>query len=220
MQKRKALLTTATVLLLCIAIIAPVCAAYSNSIIYTKFNSLTWTDYALDKNYTYLTADIKTKLTFGTLGTSAKIAFFNDTTGNPSGITLIFGDDTHTLYVYYSQGLDEVLIGSGTYTNDGNSTTRLVFNDNKLTIYANYGNKASQAKIVDGFSFNEDIAYLRVKGTDTNTTTNGYAQVDINAGVSGLSGSATSILTDFFPVIILFAMLGMVIGLLKKFGKI
>ncbi len=34
------------------------------------------------------------------------------------------------------------------------------------------------------------------------------------------SGDMTSTIMDFMPVIITFAMLGMVLGLLKKFGKI
>jgi hypothetical protein len=221
MQKRKTLLILSVLAVLCVALVAPVYAAYSNSIIYTKFNSLTWTDYSLGQSYSYMTADVKTKLTFeGTPGVSAKIAFSNDTAGDPSGIILVFGDDESTLSVYYNQGADEVLIGSGTYTNDGNATTRIVFSGGKLDIYTRYGIRGSQAQIVDGFSFNENFAYLRVKGTDTNTTTNGFAQVDVNAGASGGAGNMSNIVMGFLPVIVLFAMLGVVLGLLKKFGKI
>jgi hypothetical protein len=221
MNKRR-ILTVAMLALLLVAIAAPVYASYATSIMYTKFNlPNAWQDIALDQTYTHLTADIKVHLTFNVSGTWAKIYFANDTSGSSEGINLLFGDDGVTLKVYYVQEPSEVLIATGTYTLTGNvSTTRVVFSGTKLDVYTNYGNRTLQTKIVDGFSLSTPIADLRVRGTSTGTVQNGYVQVNVNTGVSGVSGSTTDIVIQFVPVIVVFAMLGMVLGMLKKFGKI
>lgn len=222
MNKRR-ILTVATLALLCIAIVAPVYASYATSVMYSDFNTVdAWVDYALDKTYTSLTADVKCHLTFNATGTPwAKVYFANDTSGSSEGINILFGNDGITLKVYYIQEPNEVLIGTGTYTRTGNvSTTRVVFSGTKLDIYTNYGNKALQTKIVDAFSLSTPIADLRVRGNTAYVATDGYMQVNVNTGVSGVSGSTTDVVVQFIPVIVTFAMLGMVLGMLKKFGKI
>jgi len=218
MNKRRTLLIATTMLLLSLSV-SIAYASYVNSIMYTKFNLPdAWQDYALDQRYTYLTADIKNHLTFNVTGTWAKVYFANDTSGSSEGVNLLFGDDGVTLKVYYVQEPSEVLIGTGTYTLTGNvSTTRVVFSGNKVDVYSNFGNRALQTKIVDGFSLNQTVADLRVRGTSSNTVEDGYMQVSINTGtVSSMTGTVTA----FVPLIVTFAMLGMVLGLLKKFGKI
>jgi hypothetical protein len=208
--------------LLLVALAAPVYASYATSIMYTKFNlPNAWQDIALDQTYNHLTADIKVYLDFNVTGTWAKIYFANDTSGSSEGINLLFGDDGVTLKVYYVQEPSEVLIGTGTYTLTGNvSTTRVVFSGSKLDVYTHYENRTLRTKIVDGFSLSTPIANIRARGTSTWTVENGYVQVNVNVGASGLSGSTTDIVMSFLPVIVTFAMLGMVFGMLKKFGKI
>lgn len=225
MQKRKTL-TVLMLALLAIAVVAPVYASYATAVMYTKFNSTDWTDYELDQNYTAVTIDIRNYLNYNVTGTWAKVAFTNQTgeTGTTAGINLIFSDDDETVKVYYINGATEIELASGTYdhgTSGANaSVTRLILSNSKVTVYTNYGNRTLQTKILDGFAFSEPISYLRVKGSDLNTAQGGYVQVNVNTGVSGVSGSTTNIVMEFIPVIVTFAMLGMVLGLLKKFGKI
>ncbi len=225
MQKRKTLLIS-TALLLCIAaLVVPVYASYANSIMYTKFNLLDWTNYQLDQEYSYFTADIKNNLIYNVTGTWAKVAFTNGTGDNPIGINVIFSDDDSTVKVYYIDGTTETEIASGNFTDpssasSGNvSTTRVVFSGGKVSVYTNYGTRNS-AKILDGFSFPDTMTYLRVKGSDLHTVQDGYMQVNVNVGTAGASGNTTSIVMEFIPIIVVFAMMGMVLGLLKKFGKI
>ncbi len=220
MNKRQ-ILTVALLAVLCIAIAAPVYASYTTSLMYTNFNSTSWTSYALDQDYTALTADVKVRLTYNVTGSWAKVAFMNDTGDTPMGILLAFSDDDSTVTVYYVNGATEVEIATGTYTDTVNATTtRLVLSGNKVSIYTNYGNRTSQQTILSSFSFNEPMSYLRVKGSDVNTASNGYVQVNVNTGASGISGSTTDTVMQFVPVIVTFTMLGMILGLLKKFGKI
>ncbi len=223
MNKRKALLTVTMLILLC-SWISIAYAAYATSIIYSKFNSLNWIDYELDQAYTSATIDIRNYLTYDETGVWAKVAFTNqstaeDPTSDPQGIILIFSDDDTTFRVYYMLGMSEVQIGNGTFTDPssgGNtiSTTRIVLSGNKVDVYAHYGTK-NQVKVVDGFSFNEEFSVMRVKGTDLNTASNGYVQVNINVGTAGVG----AIVNVYIPVIVTIAMLGMVVGLLKKYAK-
>ncbi len=223
MNKRRALLTvTALALLLSVSVAY---ASYATSIIYSKFNSTDWTDYELDQDYMSATIDIKNALTYNVTGTWAKIAFTNqstanDSTSDPQGIIIIFSDDDKTFKVYYMLGMSEVQIGNGTYTNPASggstlSTTRVILSGNKVTVYANYGDKTNQAKAVDDFSFNEEFSVMRVKGTDLNTASDGYVQVNVNVGTAGTS----TIINAWIPVIVTFALLSIVLGYLKKIGK-
>jgi len=223
MQKRKTLLIVGLLATLCASIAAPVYAAYATSIIYSDFNSTTWTNNVLDKEYTTMTADIDVRLAIVT-NQWAKFAFTNqtsdnDATSDPSGIILVF-NDAGTVTAYYMVGATEVEIGTGTYTDQANITSaRLVLSGGKVSIYADYGNRATQQTLVNGFSFSEGINTLRVKGTNETTTTGGYAQVDVNVGAVGIGGNIIDTMSAYIPIIVLFAMLGMVLGLLKKFGK-
>ncbi len=221
MQRRKTLLTALTVLIACAlacALVNSAYAAYATSIIYTKFNSTNWSEYALDQTYDYLAANIKCRLAITTDNWS-KVAFFNQSTTNdgtadPQGIIVIFNNQGD-VKVYYADGLAEVELGAGKYY--GNTTdVRIVLSDGKVTVYTNYGDRATQEKIVDGFSFAESISHIRVKGTHASTATDGYVQVDVNMGASGNVGA---IVNAWFPVIVTFALLGVVLGLLKKYAK-
>jgi len=214
MNKRRALLTVTTLILLC-AIVGSAYASYATSVLYTKFNSLSWSDYTLDKSYTVVTIDIKNYLTFNVTGTWAKVAFTNHTgdTGTVVGINVVFSDDDETVKVYAIDGATEVLIGTGTYNHT--STTRIVLSGQKIYAYAHVGNKTS-TKFVDGFSFSEPFAYLRVKGSDVDTASDGYVQVNVNTGGAGTQASVN----EWIPIIITFAMLGICVGYLKKIGKI
>jgi len=212
MQRKTSLAYIAVLILFLGSALAVVYAAYSTSIIYSKFNSTDWYTEPLDKNYTAVTIDIKCYLTFNTTGTpAAKVAFMNETTNVKGIIVLFFKDNTEK--IYYNDGIVEVQIATGTWAK-GN-TTRIVLSSKKITIYDYYGIKDSQTKILDGFSFDEEFANVRAKGATAYTATDGYVQVDVNAGAAGTSG----IIMDWIPSILSLMMLGIAIGMISKFVR-
>jgi len=188
-------------------------ASWNASIIYTKFNNLTWTDYQLDKTYTAVTIDVYNYLIYNDTTANdqavAKVAFTNDTSANPLGINLLFYKDG-TLKVFYIDGSTEVQIGSGSWTK-GNAT-RVVLANGEVTVYEHYGVEDQQETIVNGFSFSEEFAYLRVKGESTGVATNGYVQVEVNPGTADVNYTVQA----WIPLILTLAMLGMAVGMLKR----
>jgi len=210
METRKLLLKTALILTLLCAIAIPVYAYTVESVLYTKFNTITWTDYQLDKQYTTLTVNLKPFLTFNTTGTPfAKVCFVNGTT-NPEGLIFLFYSDG-TGKIYKIEGETEVQIATFTY-GKGN-ITRLSLASGKITVYEYYDVKDKKATILSGFAFGNSIGYLRVKGDSEFTATDGYFQVEVNVGASGGMD-----ITEWLPSIISLAMLAMCFGMIKRLG--
>jgi hypothetical protein len=186
-------------------------ASYSTSIIYSKFNDTEWYTETLDRNYTSVTIDIIPHLTFNQTGTpAAKVAFMNETTDVKGIIVLFYQDNTEK--VYLADGVTEVQIATGTWT--AGNITRIVLASQKVTITDHYGVEASEATILDGFSFDKAFANVRAKGATAFTATDGYIQVDVDAGTVGM----TSTIADWMPTLIELMMLGMTIGILGKMG--
>ena len=210
MQRR----TIAVSLALTLLLIASVYASWGCSVIYNKFNSIDWSDYELDKTYTAVTIDVYNYLTYNETTANdqavAKVAFTNDTSANPLGINLLFYKDG-TLKVFYIDGPTEVQIGSGTWSK-GNAT-RVVLANGEVTVYAKYGVKDQQATVVNGFSFSEEFAYLRVKGETAYVAEDGYVQVEVNPGTANVSYAVQA----WIPTLVSLAMLGMAIGMIKKY---
>jgi len=210
MNKRRTLSAALVTLVLAAFVITGANAAFNVSITYPKFNSGSWTYYnpgALES----VTSNVTNRLTYNTTTAEwIKVAYLNASSGVATGVILMFKYTTSVLQVYYCEdtvlGVADVLIATGTW--DENNT-RVVLAGQKLTIYD------ADGILVQNFAFNQPIHYIGVMG-GTNYVTGGYLGVAVNQGVAG----TTAIVTQFIPVIVTFAMLGMVLGLLKKFGKI
>ncbi len=211
MQKRRALTTTIATLLLAAFVVATVQAAYNVSITYPKFNSSTWTYYDMSSNYDSFVTNVTNRLTYNdTTAEWAKVAFLNASSGAATGLILMFKYTSNVLQVYYCEdaalGASDVLIATGTW--DENNT-KIILAGDKLTVYDASG------ILVSDFAFNQPVRYIGVCG-GTDYVTGGYVGVAVNVGTAG----ATAIVNSFIPVIVTFACIGMVLGLLKKFGKI
>ena len=210
METRKLLLKTVLILTLLCAIAIPVYAYTVESVLYTKFNSATWTDYKLDKKYTTLTVNLKCFLTFNDTGTPcAKVCFVNGTT-TPEGLNFLFFKDG-TGQIYKLEGITEVQIATFTWAK-GN-ITRLSLASGKVTVYEYYDVKDKKAMVLSGFAFGNFIEYFRVKGETAYTATNGYFQVEVNTGASGGMD-----IIEWLPSIISLAMLAMCFGMIKRLG--
>ena len=211
MQRRTLLMEVAILTLFIACFASSVYASYSTSIIYSKFNSISWYTETLDRNYTSVTIDIIPHLTFNQTGTpAAKVAFMNETTTVKGIIVLFYKDNTEK--VYLADGVTEVQIATGTWT--AGNITRIVLASQKVTITDHYGVEASEATILDGFSFDKAFANVRAKGATAYTATDGYIQVDVDAGTAGM----TSTIADWMPTLIQLMMLGMAIGIIGKMG--
>jgi len=212
-MKRSRVLLTALLLLTLSSAIAVCYASSTYSILYTKFNDETWKNYQLDKQYTSLNVDIKSFITFNeTTGDPAcKVAITNDTGDTPEGLNFLFKRDSNALQIWKIEGVTEVMIASGTYTDE--ETVRVTLSSGYVTVKTYNG--TAYTTVLQNFAFSNYIEYVRVKGSGSDIATDGYMQVEVNAGSAGINSSITEIL----PAIVSLAMLGVAIGIVKKTGR-
>lgn len=189
---------------------------FVKSWVYTPFNSATWTYYQFaddDKGDKSFTATIINRLLNGSTLEWAKVAFMNSSTSTYRQALILqfhMTPNTYggTLDVYYCEGVlgvADVKIATGTY--DENSTKVTLAND-RISVYTE-----TDGYLVKDFGFNEDVNTIGVCG-GTNYVSNGYLQVLFNAG----TGAIGSTVMEWMPLVITFAMLGILLGIVKKFG--
>lgn len=167
----------------------------------------------MPEKYTTMTADVTTHVNWNQSGTHIKVGFMNETT-IPQGIWLFYvnvdgSEVTGILDIWYLVEPNEVKIATGTWYN-GN-TTRVILSNGYLTVICNYG-EDNEATILKDFSFDKPLEYVQTTGASTYSLKGGYVQVNVNAGVGAMGG----VITDWLPTIVSFALLGIVIGLVKK----
>ena len=211
MQKRRTLFSAVIAALSVALLVASAEAAFSASITYSKFNSGSWTYYDMGTSYSSFVTNVTNRLTYNTTTNQwAKVAFLNSSSGTATGIVLTFKKASNALEVYSLEntvlGAADILIGTGTW--DENNT-KVTLSGSKLNVWDANG------LLVSDFVISEPVRYLGVVGGPYYVQ-GGYLSVGVNAGLAG----ATATVTEFIPVIVTFAMLGMVLGMLKKFGKI
>jgi hypothetical protein len=211
MEKRRTLTVSVATLLLAAVFITAANAAYNVSVTYPKFNSGTWTYYDMGSLQDSIISNVTNRLTYNTTTAEwVKVAFLNSSSGTGTGVILQMKYTDSVLNVYYIEnaalGAGDVLVATGTW--DENNTKVTLAGD-KLNIWD------ADGILVTDFALSEPVRYIGVVG-GTDYVTGGYVGIGVNQGVAG----ATAIVYEFIPIIVIFAMLGMVLGLLKKFGKI
>jgi len=193
---------------------------------YTVFNSTSETWVQLDDNYTSWSIKISNKLTYNTTASCPAMIIIStiNTTGfgvakkavtvtmskNASGITNVLS--IH-VYDYSATPISLVSVQPFSYL-----TTPIVVslsNDGWLSV----GTEDNSTSIIEDFALGDlEAQFVGATGI-TKLATAGYVTVEFgSAGFGTTNYSAT--VTDWLPLIIQFAMLGMILGLLKKFGKI
>ena len=212
----KALIMSVMSALLLGLLVLSVCASsYSNSIMWTNFKGTDKRSFLMSESYTSMTADVITHVVWNESGSAVKVGFFNETV-TPQGIWLYYAREGETnagtLDVWYLVEPNEVKIATGTWS-DGN-TTRVKLSGGKLTVICHYG-ETSKATILENFSFDKPLAYVQTTGASTYSLQGGYVQVNVNAGAGAGMDSA---IMDWMPTLLSFAMLGMTVGILKKFA--
>jgi spermidine/putrescine-binding protein len=214
MQKRTAISIIA-ILTLILAVSIPVYASCVRSISYTVFNSETFTSYALDQNYTKgFYAKVTNKLVYNTTTNKAGIIRFHFDSNPASGsyLELSFWANKE-LHIWFSDGTSNIEIGASTWES-GNLTKVYVSKDGVLSIINYQGNY-----VVKNYGIgSQTLYYIGGHGESTaSICTSGYVTIEINDySASGDYGVTQSVIV-WLPLIITFAMLGLVLGMIKKF---
>jgi len=199
--------------------------------------------YASEK-YTFVSADINSGSSvpkslgdnYYTDGFYAKIlnlATYNDTDGSASQLSVhikfvnqssvesacmielvMYNDTTLTVKAYIDGASGEVLYsnsGVDFLGKDDYLQVRLDSNGN-----LNVGNSSDRSAFVEDFGFGAfNCTYLVGIGSPACAVESGYVSVEL--GLYG--GDYTSSIMSWMPIIVEFAMLGMVLGMLKKFQR-
>jgi hypothetical protein len=189
---------------------------FVKSWVWTPFNSPAWSYYQFqddDKGDKSFTATITDKLLNGSDMQWAKVAFMNSsTTATRQALILQFHMTANTyggtLTVLYCDGVlseADVVLASGTY--DINSTTVTLANG-LISVHTQ-----TDGDLVKDFGFDEDVCVVGIEG-GSNYVSNGFLQVLFNAG----TGAIGNTVMEWMPLVITFAMLGVVLGIIKKVG--
>lgn len=201
MQKYTIVLTIFLALTLCVSI------AYASTVYtwdYTKFNSETPDYRELDKATTSISFEIINKLTFNSTTTGAKavVQICNGTTGTIYHVDIVFVKDG-TLEVVLNMP-SYIKIATGTW--EENITTRVSI-DSDGDLYVKHGDTV----IVD--DYNIGTFTMRAFGGSgvAHSCTSGYLSVDLGAY------ETNQIVNEWLPAILSIAMLGIAIGMIKKY---
>lgn len=204
---RKALLIAVTSALLCSLLVASVRAGEGYSTLFATFNSASFTDITLDEIYEgSFSADISNKLT--QYSDKCAVLQFSNQTGSCEALQLQMFGSKVVDFLYVAQA-SNIKIGTTTLATL-NDTISLRISGSQLDI------TVGDTIVVEDFYCNFNVSVYSAKGASTNVTTDGFMQVEIGGG---LGGSMMNSITDYLPMILEFSMLGMIVGLIAKFGK-
>lgn len=212
MKKATILLTGLLAFLICIA---PVLGAtYSSSFVYTAFNTATATYKTPTSTYATWSVKITNVLTYN--GTTAGSAYIRlNATATQGHYFDLVCTSVGVVDVWFSDNATEsVKIGSGAWVK---SEAFYVSRDSSG--YFDFGNSTDKDVYISNFVLGdftlEDVGALG----ETDCATAGYFSFEVGASSSDPSDMSESIMS-WMPLVIQFAMLGVVMGMLKKFGKI
>ena len=202
-MRMKTLLTLFATLLLCIATTSPAFAITSYTFNYPQFNSANVSYQTLSEPTTSISFQILNKLTFNASATDSVILkIVNGTTGTIYGVAFGF---TKAGVLYISSVMpDWITLGESTWTT--NDTINVIIKSNGDLIVK----KGTTTILKDYNVGNFTMRALAANGAPY-TCINGYLTVK-----TGANAMDDEIVVQWLPTIISLAMLGMVIGLLKK----
>lgn len=214
MLKRSVAISTVAILTT-LLLISGVNASFTKSIPYNVFENLGVTFYETDKTYdTGFTAKITNNLVWNNSVNPDEYALVRLTTNNSDTAFIEVGFyEAGTTRLYYSyDGSTTIPITDYVPYNSSYPVIVSLDSDGFLDFIIN-----NNEVIVDDFTYgNLTLNYIGAHG-GTNETT-GYVQVYITSAIYTAKGMQESIYT-WMPTIISFAMLGAVLGIVKKYAK-
>lgn len=198
--------------------VSSVYASYSTTFIYTKFNSTDTIAEELDAAYTDITATIYNKLMYNTTSSSeARIILANSTAAAKQGILVAMkkaGADN--LLIYWKDGETDVELAKATWEADDIVEVQISSNVLTVSLYSNATDEWTP--IIDNFHASS-IEYTAIcaLGSNLYVATAGYISVAISEYGGDLAGTSGTI-NQWMPTIVGFAMLGIALSCIKKFG--
>lgn len=212
MNKKTLLLTTILATLVLMGTVSIAYCSFAHSFPYDKFNtaSPTVTYKTLDQNYTTWQIKITNQLIYnGTPSIGATIRINSTTTDYFLNVAL---GSTGIVDLWLYDG-SLYKIGSGTWTKG--EVVVLSYRNSEL----NMGNSTDSDAFVDSYCVSNFTAcYVGAFGQE-NCTLSGYMTTEVASSFTDVSSMSDSVL-QWMPLVIQFAMLSVVLGMLKKFGKI
>ena len=214
-KAKRFLVATLAVLMIFSATSVLATPSYNVSVIYTEFNSTSWTEHTFPNSANYTVSwsvDLTNRLTYNetTDSCSAKIRFQNGEDVSAGVIDLQYFEPTlgvGTVDIYASETDTGAKIGSMDYTTDEAITLAVsadgltVTNDTGLQIEYNFL----------GF----DIVNVSAQGGSVFEVTAGFFQLEF----SDSSTDSIAILTEILPLMVTLAVLGMVFKMFDNLGK-
>ncbi|RLC80751.1 MAG: hypothetical protein DRI61_05110 [Chloroflexi bacterium] len=219
-MRTKALIIPLLATLLAVALVSNAYALTIRTVPYHYFNDTPWVPLSLEKNFTGAwTAYVYNYLTYNTTTKGVAILRLHseNASANADWMELNFWYDGK-LDIYHTDSNGNTgIIGSGTWT-AGEAIVISVTADgiidignetDKEAIVKNYGVGDLDLYWVGGSTYPEYVNY---------TVTQGYINVEISGYASTTSDVSESVMV-WIPIIVTFAMLGMVLGMIKKFSR-
>ena len=214
----KSLLLSLLVAVLCVASIQAVAGTYYTTFVYTRFISSDTYSEDLGEDYTSITVLVTNKLGYNQTTGSGEARFIlaNTTEATKEGVAVFMKEQgtADGLLVYWKQGASDFEVGKTTWDTDdlvkitvSNSLLQVELYDNSTGEWSNvideYGVGSATFRAVCALASTEfvcDTGYMNVK-------------VGSSFGSAGIGDA----ITEWLPIIVQFAMLGMVMGMIKKF---
>jgi len=212
MKKATILLTGLLAFLICIA---PVLGAtYSSSFVYTAFNTATASYKTPSSTYETWSCKLTNVLTYNSTIAGTATLRLNATATQNHYIDVAVNSDASVDIWWSDNGTDPVKIGTGSWVK---SEAFYISRDSKG--YLDFGNATDKDVFISNFVIGDfTLEDLGAKG-ETDCATAGYISVELGTSSTDPTDMSASILS-WMPLVIQFAMLGVVMGMLKKFGKI
>ena len=218
MRKSPVVVMALVVLLLAGAFLAVAGASWSTTFIYTKFSTTDTTAIALDDTYSSWSFVVYNHLTYVNATSEAKLIFSNTTEAAKEGLMLTMKQAgvADGLKVYYKVGDSDIELASATWDADDEVTCHVSSGLLSVTLYDN--STDSDVAVLEDFAFSVDISAICASASAASGCSAGYVNVVSGYGIAGGSGGMTSTITEWLPIILEFAIIGMIFGMVKKFG--
>ena len=196
-------------------LVAPVYAtSYSTSFVYTAFNTATASYKTPSTTYATWSCKITNVLTYNSTTAGTGKIRLNATAIEGHYIDFCFASDGTADVWFSDNGTSPVKIGAGAWVK-----SEALYISRDSSGYLDFGNATDKDVFISNFVIGAyTLEDLGAHGEE-NCTTAGYISVELGSSATDPTDMSESIMS-WMPLVIQFAMLGVVMGMLKKFGKI
>jgi len=204
-------------MLLLFLLISCVSASTTITIPYDKFNTTSITYYQTDKTYTMFEAKITPSVTFNTSNTNAVIVLALTNANNESRDGIVFKIFSSLAQVFimtdsvYSDSKIAEIGGDVGWKNAIGDTWLITYVNGKLSI----GNSTDKDALIGNYALG-DFTLNYIQASDGSATPQSVTSGSVYITIDDSMLQTQTLVYAWIPVIVTFAMLGMVLALVKK----